>query len=336
MAGVARFQGKKSAYADEIERTAGAPARGEFLANSINALTKLWDRLHCFVAAASNWWIVPALLAFWFQKLLTDSLSGFPIVQYELAGSSDRADELIHQWVASGAFANEAAVEEVIRQSIAWDWALIASYVVAISVGLLFVRSQFQSPWARTVIRTMSVGAIFAGLLDVVENLAMLRYLNGGPAWLPSLTATVAWPKFTLLTFAFAFLGLGLVYWVLRRFLSPIGSFIAAILPFLRTNNAWGLLSQRLPEPDPRWPGPETPKQPGPGEKRVGICSSGGGIRSAAYNLGAYQALQDKGVWQTADVLSADTQPTPASPQTLTTEETPPALSPHVQQALAY
>lgn len=40
-------------------------------------------------------------------------------------------------------------------------------------------------------------------------------------------------------------------------------------------------------------------------DQRVGICCSGGGIRSAAFNLGALQALQRKGRLHTADFLAA-------------------------------
>jgi hypothetical protein len=39
--------------------------------------------------------------------------------------------------------------------------------------------------------------------------------------------------------------------------------------------------------------------------RRTGVCCSGGGVRSAAFNLGALQALQDKGRLQKAQYLSA-------------------------------
>ncbi|MFD4637872.1 patatin-like phospholipase family protein [Lentzea sp. NPDC058436] len=42
-----------------------------------------------------------------------------------------------------------------------------------------------------------------------------------------------------------------------------------------------------------------------PGELRVGIALSGGGIRSAAFNLGALQALGERGILQKADHLAA-------------------------------
>lgn len=55
------------------------------------------------------------------------------------------------------------------------------------------------------------------------------------------------------------------------------------------------------PEPLPAHRGPVEAPIPG----RVGICCSGGGIRSAAFNLGALQTLQDAGCLQQADYLAA-------------------------------
>lgn len=47
----------------------------------------------------------------------------------------------------------------------------------------------------------------------------------------------------------------------------------------------------------PRWPQPEA--------GRSGVCLSGGGVRSAAYNLGVLQSLQEAGVLQRARYLAA-------------------------------
>ena len=41
------------------------------------------------------------------------------------------------------------------------------------------------------------------------------------------------------------------------------------------------------------------------GQARTGICCSGGGIRSAAFNLGALQSLQAEGELQRASYLAA-------------------------------
>jgi hypothetical protein len=52
------------------------------------------------------------------------------------------------------------------------------------------------------------------------------------------------------------------------------------------------------PENCPTWSAPP------PGTERVGICCSGGGIRSASFGLGALQALEEVGVLRTAEYLS--------------------------------
>jgi hypothetical protein len=74
------------------------------------------------------------------------------------------------------------------------------------------------------------------------------------------------------------------------------------------------ILSQSLPMPEPEdferseWAPPALQAQWRPVRGKIGICCSGGGIRSAAYNLGALQALQkdgNEGVLQKATYLSA-------------------------------
>lgn len=71
------------------------------------------------------------------------------------------------------------------------------------------------------------------------------------------------------------------------------------------------LLSQSLPEPKPgafqrsRSAPPGLEGQWIPTKGKIGICCSGGGIRSAAYNLRALQVLQQRGVFQNASYLSS-------------------------------
>jgi hypothetical protein len=57
-----------------------------------------------------------------------------------------------------------------------------------------------------------------------------------------------------------------------------------------------GRVGQSPPPLQPGW-------EPTPGQ--IGICCSGGGIRSASYNLGALQALQELGILQQADYLAS-------------------------------
>ncbi len=72
--------------------------------------------------------------------------------------------------------------------------------------------------------------------------------------------------------------------------------------PAERRRRAWTRFKTgRRPEPEPSYTGLlEDPATP-----RVGICCSGGGVRSAAYNLGALQALDRNRVLQSAEYLAA-------------------------------
>lgn len=67
-----------------------------------------------------------------------------------------------------------------------------------------------------------------------------------------------------------------------------------------RRRRRWFLDGAR-PEPVPSRVGPLEP----PEEDKLGICCSGGGIRSAAFSLGALQALQQRGKLEQAAYLAA-------------------------------
>jgi hypothetical protein len=64
------------------------------------------------------------------------------------------------------------------------------------------------------------------------------------------------------------------------------------------------LRGRRGPPPAPL-PAGTAPPAPAEGEEVVGICCSGGGIRSAAYNLGALQAMQEAGAFRRARYMTA-------------------------------
>jgi hypothetical protein len=63
----------------------------------------------------------------------------------------------------------------------------------------------------------------------------------------------------------------------------------------------WDWLRGHQPEPKPVSATPDIAPSPG----RVGICCSGGGIRSACFNLGALQVLREKGELERAEYVSA-------------------------------
>lgn len=67
----------------------------------------------------------------------------------------------------------------------------------------------------------------------------------------------------------------------------------------------WNFLWCRDVRLFPSFRGPVEKPPPEGGKSKIGICCSGGGIRSAAFNLGALQALQSEGVLKKSSYLSA-------------------------------
>ncbi|MEX1141519.1 MAG: hypothetical protein WEB79_04325 [Thermoleophilaceae bacterium] len=73
-----------------------------------------------------------------------------------------------------------------------------------------------------------------------------------------------------------------------------------------RLGRAWRLFAYGArPAPPTSHQGPIESPPEDPCERRIGICCSGGGIRSAAFNLGALQSLQPGGQLANATYLSA-------------------------------
>lgn len=138
------------------------------------------------------WWVfvVGSVLAWAIMMLASD---GFPIVELELAGSVERADAVIAD-----------ADLDAVRASIYWDFLFLAFYAPALYLGSLWAGRHFDSERIQGIARAIACGALVAGAFDIVENLAMLGYLNGWGGWdgWPALSAIMAIPKFALVVVA--------------------------------------------------------------------------------------------------------------------------------------
>lgn len=135
-----------------------------------------------------RWWLwaILALVAGGFTIAAAD---GFPIVDLELAWTVEHADDV-----------TRGADVDTIRSAIFWDFVFIFFYALALSAGALWARRQFRSSVGIAVGTVVAVGGVVAGLLDVVENLSMLGYLNGWGDWggWITLAGVMAVPKFLL------------------------------------------------------------------------------------------------------------------------------------------
>lgn len=187
-----------------------------------------------------------------------------------LAGSS----EVFARDIAPGC--SELTLDEA-RATIAWDFAFILVYA-PLGTALLWwlwprawrIRSWRERRW---VAFTFAAGA----LLDVVENVLVLFGLRDGLALSEGLAraaAVAGWWK-----------------WML------VGAGVAATAAAL----CGAVANRRVPPPPGRAPA-RPPDEPG---AEMGICLSGGGIRSAAFALGALRALDRHGLFRRSRWITA-------------------------------
>lgn len=192
------------------------------------------------------------------------------------------------------------------RTAISLDYFFIASYVVAIGAAALWAGQRLESKWTKMLARPAAGAILLSGLLDVIENIGVSRMLDGNRGNWPVVTTAVGWPKFFLFALAFIYAAAAVISWVK----SQIQVRLQVKNPGRSVPGSFFLLPQSAPRMDesefaeaPSWR--KNDWEPPANAKRLGICCSGGGIRSAAYNLGALQALRSHGELEKAEYVTA-------------------------------
>jgi hypothetical protein len=108
------------------------------------------------------------------------------ILSYELAGTYERSAAILASW--------DEPVRESARLSLAVDYFYIVAYALAISLGCAIVAGRLRGRRRdlSTVAVVLSWAILVAGLLDAVENAALLRELASGPGATMARIAMVA------------------------------------------------------------------------------------------------------------------------------------------------
>jgi hypothetical protein len=152
---------------------------------------------------------------------VSNSAAPHGIVSFELAGTAERADEIVESWKLRGQLG-------AARLGVWIDFAFILAYV-----SLLVWASMAVSEWCISfgAFRLERMGlpcavlALLAGWLDAFENVGMLIMLSGE---VTEETATYvmrcASVKFALIGIVIAYLTLVTLLWLLK----PIGTLAAA------------------------------------------------------------------------------------------------------------
>ncbi|HEX2484493.1 MAG TPA: hypothetical protein VHQ66_04290 [Myxococcota bacterium] len=161
--------------------------------------------------------LVAALLAVTFVMArlgapLYTPVSPQGIIDFELAGTKERAAEILGAW--------DARAREAARvQTRADDLVYIPVYVIALSVWAGAVAARVRPSWLARLGVALSWAMLAAGVFDLVENRQMMAQLEGGAdAGRASLARTMAQLKFAIVyaTMAYALIGTA-VAWLQRR-----------------------------------------------------------------------------------------------------------------------
>jgi len=132
--------------------------------------------------------------------------SGGPgVIVFELAGSQDRADEILSEWGEDG--------QDAARESLWIDFGFLLAYGAFLTLAIAAVRDLARERGWRRLVAVGGVVASFGALsaaFDALENVCLLLTLDGAGAALPLLATIFAACKFFFLATAIAYLLTGL------------------------------------------------------------------------------------------------------------------------------
>ncbi len=227
------------------------------------------------------------------------------VFRYALAGSQLRADAVI-----AGAVAATNETWDVVQDDILLAlWSVLALWVLLLvflatsaqfGMGSGFARGTYQTPWGRALGPTVGRGAAIGAVLGIIGTSALIMYVLHGEDpesfWSvgPAIGSATSWAAFTLALIAAGYVFVGSVLWLFRRLSS-------STLPMPKRP-----VSQPPGSPSEFVDGAASTQRATAAERVpvLGICSSGGGLRSASFSLGAYEALSDEDEYTRARYLS--------------------------------
>jgi hypothetical protein len=129
---------------------------------------------------------------------------GRGIIPFEVAGSQDRADEIMDEWGEDG--------RDAARESLWIDFGFLAAYGTFLTLAIATVRDRARSRGLRRLAAVGGFiawfGAIGAGF-DALENICLLLTLGGAGSAFPVMAAIFAYLKFFFTSVSVAYLIVG-------------------------------------------------------------------------------------------------------------------------------
>ena len=261
------------------------------------------ERVTRSLPAATGVAVAALVLIIGVWMLLRDVNPGDCALALQLAGDGDAHDRA-HAGPCAGV---------AVRAALWWDMAFLVVYAAGLAlVGWLGARALYEGT-ARRLATWGAIAAVTAGVADAIENVVLLSVEASGQTdwlWVSQGAALAKWVGFVVAAAVAAVVVLTLVW----RLVGSLGSPAPPI-------TTWA--GAAAPAPD----GGDQPAESGgsPADRArtwianyavparsgeataggLGVCLSGGGIRSATFALGATQVLGDRGVLGRADYLAA-------------------------------
>jgi len=167
-----------------------------------------------------------AVPLFWTLVILTlvvilgMQLSGAPlkteaapggIVSFELVGTFEGSQQIINSW--QGSTMLYAGI------NMGLDFLFITLYSITIAWGCGLISARLPASWSffKSAGTWLGYGVLLAALLDIIENISLIKILQGSQSHLlPQLANWCATPKFILVFLALLYLLIG-VYPVLQQ-----------------------------------------------------------------------------------------------------------------------
>ena len=244
------------------------------------------------------------------------------VVRLQFAGSVKNAKDAL-SCRTQGSGLTVGCHKQAFRLTLHWDFALIAGFTIAL-VSACYLGTKVALTRAGGYVAGTGIAwALGAGLTNVAQDVVLLTAINhlNQAGNVPFLAAqALAFVKFSLLLGAIAIGVWGLLVTAVRLLSRAKGKAVAVCPPAPRDHPfTWERRAERLKEPEAdteRCPNAEPchnapdvvhcenrampeRRKPAP----VGICVSGGGVRSGTVALGALQALRDQGQLEQATYL---------------------------------
>jgi hypothetical protein len=143
------------------------------------------------------------------------------IVSFELAGSSENIERILASW--------DPSARVFAGLNLGLDFLFIDAYVGVIGLGCVLVGSAFgrRVRWLGAAGGAIAWAVVLAGVLDCVENYALIRLLLGSrEALLPTVARWCAVPKFLIVLAGLLYIALGAALSLLatRRDLPQVGA----------------------------------------------------------------------------------------------------------------